>query len=178
VTLRIEPLAPDQWTRWREVRVRALREDPDAFACSAHQLGAEAPESAWREALEDRTVLLAVDDEGRDVGMVGVRSGEDPELVSMWVAPEARQGGVGRALVAAVVVEAAQRPLHLRVMAQNASAIGFYSGCGFALVDGEPDDEGTLTMLRDASPAPVVWPAPAERPLRPGAPRPGPTADQ
>lgn len=176
MTLRIEPLTADDWTRWRDVRVRALAEDPDAFACSAHLLGVEAPERHWREALADRMILLAVDHAGRDVGMVGVRP--DGELVSMWVAPEARRDGVGRALVAAVISEAGERPLHLRVMAQNASAIGFYAGCGFVLVDGAPDDEGTLTMTRDASSAPAVWPAPAERPLRPGASRPGPTADQ
>lgn len=175
MTLRIEPLTPDGWTRWRDVRVRALAEDPDAFACSAHLLGADAPEGQWRDALADRTVLLAVDEAGHDVGMVGVRP--DGELVSMWVAPEVRRDGAGRALVAAVIARAGAR-LHLRVMAGNAAAIAFYAGCGFALVDGEPDDEGTLTMARDAPAAPVVWSAPAERPLRPGASPPGPTADQ
>jgi len=177
VSPRIEPIGPDDWRRWRDVRVRALAEDPDAFACSAHLLGADAPEEQWRRALGDRTIHLAVD-AGRDVGMIGLRPGAEPELVSMWVAPEARRAGVGRLLVDAVVEQARERPVVLRVMAGNDAAIAFYAGRGFVLTSREPDEEGALTMRRAAPAARGAWPRPAGRPRRPGAPPPGPTADQ
>lgn len=178
MTFRIEPLAPEDWARWRQVRVRALGEDPDAFACSAHVLGAQAPEQQWREAISTRRVLLAVDEHGRDVAMVGIVGDPDPELISMWVAPEARRSGLGRRLVDAVVGEAGDRDVTLRVMAQNTAAIAFYRGCGFELETRTPDAEGTLRMRRVAPSATTTWPAPAERPRRSGGPPPGRSADQ
>lgn len=177
MTLRVERLGADEWPRWREVRIRALRTDPDAFACSAHRLGADTPPEQWREAMADRSVFLAVDEDG-DVAMVGVTHTATPELVSMWVAPQARGTGVGLALVQEVLAVAGARPVALRVMAGNETAMRFYERCGFVLVTDEPDVEGTLTMRRDATPAPAAWPAPAARPHRPGGSPPAPTADQ
>ena len=177
MTLRVERLGADEWHRWRDVRIRALRTDPDAFACSAHRLGADTPPEQWREAMSDRSVFLAADDHG-DVAMVGVTHAETPELVSMWVAPEARGTGVGRALVHEVLAVAGARPVTLRVMAGNGTAIAFYERCGFVLLTDEPDAEGTLTMRRAATRAPAGWPAPAARPHRPGGSPPAPTADQ
>lgn len=177
MSVRLQYLTPDDWRRWRDVRARALAADPAAFACSAHQLGAHTPEAQWRDALAHRQVLVAVD-EGRDVAMVGLAWGEEPELVSMWVAPEARGRGLGRRLVEAVLALAGDRPVVLRVMVGNDPACDLYARCGFVLVRRAPDDEGTLTMRRAASRAADVWPPPAARPLRPGAPLPGPTADQ
>ncbi|MBC9224932.1 GNAT family N-acetyltransferase [Aeromicrobium senzhongii] len=179
MTVRIEQLEPDDWRRWRDVRSRALALDPTAFACSAHRLGPRTPEDQWRERIASAEgIFLAVDDAGEDVGMVGLSTADAPELISMWVAPQARRHGVGHALVDAVVARAGRRPLSLRVMADNAAGIAFYAGCGFELVGREPDDEGTLTMRRDAPSAATAWPAPTERPPRPGAPRPGRSADQ
>ncbi|UUI67308.1 GNAT family N-acetyltransferase [Aeromicrobium duanguangcaii] len=179
MSVRIEELEPDGWRRWRDVRSRALALDRAAFACSAHQLGPEAPESRWRERIAaPGAILLAVDDDGQDIAMVGLSTAGAPELISMWVAPEARHRGIGRVLVDAVIARAGSRPLSLRVMAENAGAIAFYAGCGFELAGREPDDEGTLTMRRAAPSAATAWPAPAERPHRPGASRPGRSVDQ
>ncbi|MET1133242.1 MAG: GNAT family N-acetyltransferase, partial [Aeromicrobium sp.] len=135
-------------------------------------------EQQWRRALGTRRVFLAVDEDGRDVAMIGLAPGDEPELVSMWVAPEARRSGIGVALVEAVVSEAGARPLRLRVMAENSGAIAFYETCGFALTGDPVDDEGTLTMRRVGTPATTTWSPPAERPRRPGGPPPAPSADQ
>jgi len=178
VTFRIDRLRPDDWRRWRMVRVQALEADPAAFACSAHVLGAQASEQQWRDGMADRTIFVARPAHGPDVAMVGVTHAEVPELISMWVAPPARGSGLGRLLVDAVLAEAGGRPVELRVMADNAAAIAFYERCGFALLTREADDEGTLRMRRDARRATAAWPAPAARTRRPGAPPPGPTADQ
>lgn len=180
MTARIDRIAPQDWRRWRAVRLRALREDAPAFACSAHAwLDGGDTEQRWRERIAAPGALfLAVDDEGSDVAMIGLTPGDEAELISMWVAPEARRSGVGRVLVDAVLDEVGPRPIRLRVMADNAEAIAFYADCGFVLTGQAPDDEGTLTMRRVASPAATGWPPPAERPRRPGEPRPGRSADQ
>jgi GNAT superfamily N-acetyltransferase len=55
-------------------------------------------------------------------------------LSSMWVAPHARNGGLGRRLVRAVIAwsRSTDRPrLLLRVAESNAAAITLYEACGF-----------------------------------------------
>ncbi len=177
MTVRVERATADDWRRLSEVRRRGLQTDPRAFSAGAHARPDD--EQHWRDRIAQRgPSFLAVDEHGHDVGLVGLDVGDRLELVSMWVAPQARGRGVGAALVAAVVSACAGAELGLRVMADNAEAIGFYAGQGFVLVSEEPDDEGTLTMRRAASPGPTVWPSPAARPRRPGASPRGPSADQ
>ena len=68
-------------------------------------------------------------------------------LYAMWVAPDARGAGVGRALVEAVVAWARGRGcgrLVLSVTETNRSARGFYEACGFA-------DTGERRPLREGS---------------------------
>lgn len=179
MSARIEVVEPDDWERWRAVRLRALTEDAAAFACSAHAwLEGGDTEQRWRERIAAPGRLYLAAEKDHDVAMIGLAPGDEPELISMWVAPEARRGGVGRALVETVVAEAGGRPLRLRVMADNAAAIAFYEGCGFALTGAPPDAEGTLTMRRDVPRSTSAWPAPAARPHPRGGPPPAGSADQ
>jgi len=55
---------------------------------------------------------------------------------------------VGRALIGRVVAEAAGRPLWLRVIDGNETAIRLYQRCGFVLDEAAPDDEGCRAMRR------------------------------
>lgn len=179
MTARIEAVEPDDWERWRAMRLRALSEDAPAFACSAHAwLEGGDTEQRWRERIAAPGRLYLASEGGRDVAMIGLAAGVELELISMWVAPEARRGGVGRALVETVVSEAGRRPLRLRVMADNAAAIAFYEGCGFALTGAPPDSEGTLTMRRVVPRSTSAWPAPGARPHPRGGPPPAGSADQ
>lgn len=141
----IERLGPDDWERFRAVRQRSLRGDPEAFAASAHRWLTDGDvEQAWRDRLEDVVTLVAVLD-GADVGTAGLDA--SGQLLAMWVAPEVRGDGVGRRLVEAVVAEAPTgTAVHLRVMADNAAAVGFYERCGFVLASTEADHEGCLDM--------------------------------
>ncbi len=143
----MERLLPDDWARFRQVRQRALRSDPDAFAASAHRwLSDFDVEARWRERLEVVVTYVARLD-GADVGTVGI--GADHELLGMWVASAARGTGVAARLVDAVARDVpAGTPLRLRVMAGNDVGVRFYTRCGFVLTDPEPDAEDCLTMTR------------------------------
>jgi ribosomal protein S18 acetylase RimI-like enzyme len=62
---------------------------------------------------------------------------DEVELISMWVAPEARRGGAATALIDTIVAwaldEGASR-VALAVRSDNASAIDLYKACGFVEV--------------------------------------------
>ncbi len=86
--------------------------------------------------------VLAVDGE-ETVGLVRAfapsEDAESAELVSMWVAPQARGHGVGRQLVAAVIDWARHRSadrVDLWVTETNDPARWLYESCGF-VVTGE-----------------------------------------
>ncbi|KAA1400442.1 GNAT family N-acetyltransferase [Aeromicrobium ginsengisoli] len=111
--------------------------------------GANDTEERWRARLADGPCFIAYDDE-RPVGMVAGRVvGGAAELISMWVAPEARRRGIGRTLIERVVAWADGRPLSLRVMDGNAPAVTAYERQGFVLQD-DIDGEGCRRMLRPA----------------------------
>jgi ribosomal-protein-alanine N-acetyltransferase len=66
---------------------------------------------------------------------------DEAELLTLAVAPHARRGGVGAALVEAVAGAAAAagaRRLLLEVAADNAAALALYRGAGFAPVGQRP----------------------------------------
>jgi len=134
----VERMGPGGWERVRAVRLRALRDAPDAFGTTlAEDEARPAPE--WRLRLEDPDGATFVAAEGgRDVGLVVGQAydGEDGAagLFAMWVAPEARGRGLGGALVDAVVAWAragGYRRVLLDVADANAAAIRLYEGRGF-----------------------------------------------
>jgi len=93
----------DDWPSVRDVRLRALREDPAAFGSSLareEMFG----ESHWRMRLRGAVTWLAVDDDGTPRGIVGMiqepgSPATDRHVVQLWVAPESRRRGVAWALL-------------------------------------------------------------------------------
>ncbi len=143
MTTTLRQLTPDDWQLWREVRLAALAEAPDAFGSRLVDWQ-DAPESRWRDRLGAVALNLVAVVDGRPAGQVsgGMTASDKPaELISMWVAPEHRGEGVGDALVRAVVEWAAEKgatEVALTVRVGNASAIDLYRRCGF--VDAELAD--------------------------------------
>ena len=149
VTMRVRQIGPDDWVVWRLLRQRSLIEDPQAFAGSVERwTGDQDREENWRSRLAEPGACFVAEHGAAPVGLVAMRPVEDDgvELTSMWVAPAARGHGVGRALVGRVVAAAAGRPLRLRVLDGNLTAIRLYERCGFVLDESDPDDEGCRGM--------------------------------
>ena len=71
-------------------------------------------------------------------GLVLARvTGEEAEILTLGVVPEARRGGRGRALLAAALAEAAARgarAMFLEAAAANREALGLYAAAGFVAV--------------------------------------------
>jgi GNAT superfamily N-acetyltransferase len=151
-------LTVDDWAVWREVRLQALRDAPYAFSSTLTQWQGDGDrEARWRSRLETVPFNAVAVVAGKPVGQV---SGTEPEtttgyveLLSMWVAPEARGRGVGRTLVEAVVQWASSRAANgvtLSVKRSN-EAIVLYKRCGFVPTPARshtPDDE--QIMVRHA----------------------------
>ncbi|WP_441247572.1 N-acetyltransferase family protein [Kitasatospora sp. McL0602] len=141
-------LRSDDWQLWRELRLTALAGAPYAFGSTlADWQGAGDREDRWRSRLEITGALdlVAVLD-GTPVAMAsGVPSDGDPvaaELISMWVAPQARGRGVGDGLITEIARWAAEEgyaTLKLAVMPHNDAAIALYRRHGFTDTD-EPGD--------------------------------------
>src|SRR5438128_2332100 len=93
----IRRLAAADWAAFREVRLAALRDAPEAFGSTASD-AEKLDQAEWRRRLEQRAVFLAevaCQPVGLAAGVDGDRPGE-AELISMWVAPAWRGHGVGQ----------------------------------------------------------------------------------
>jgi GNAT superfamily N-acetyltransferase len=141
----IRRIRPDEGPRLRALRLHALAEAPLAFGSTLAREQAY-PDALWREraqrgAVGVDSVTFVAEHDGRWLGMVtGLPRDPDvpddprPELVAMFVSPEARGGGLGAALVDAVLTWARDRKaagLTLWVTATNEAAIALYAGRGF-----------------------------------------------
>lgn len=145
--IEIVRIGAEDWEQFREVRLASLADSPAAFG-SRHDDWVEAPEERWRTRLTDVPLTLLARDGDRTVGVVsGALAGADEvELISMWVAPEARGTGVAGLLMDAVVTWArdqGRRPF-LMVRRDNLRARAAYARDGFVdtgVPDGWPSGE-------------------------------------
>lgn len=132
--MRVEPVGPEDWAAWRDLRLEALADTPIGFAewhADALLLG----EDDWRARLSRPGVRFLAYDDDRAVGMAGGFRDEAgvPILFAVFVTPTARGAGVLEALVDAVAVWAAPDPLVLDVHVDNARARRAYERLGFVL---------------------------------------------
>lgn len=153
-------LTPEDWPAHRELRLRALLSAPEAFGAT-YAGNAAYDEATWRQRLTELAYLQARVD-GVPVGMAGLAPEPDGPaapamLISMFVDPQFRGRGVGRAIVEAVVALGVERGLDrvtLMVRVANDAARSLYDACGFVatghLEDDEPDPAGTRRELQMA----------------------------
>jgi ribosomal protein S18 acetylase RimI-like enzyme len=154
--LRVERLGEDDWASFRELRLRSLLDSPEAFG-STYGDESSRTERAWRDWAAGRwrggtaIVFSGCADDGT---AVGTATGAEYEVeagvahvYAMWVAPDARGAGVGRALLDAVEAWARERGcdrLVLSVTETNETARRFYEARGFM-------DTGEREALREGS---------------------------
>jgi len=147
---KIREIRPSERELWRHVRLRALADTPDAFGETLADATAK-DEAAWQQFVAPRAdaVRLLAERDGAPVGMCVLVVSADQRLANlyaMWVAPEARGAGIGRALVEAALAWArARAALEITLHVTQAPARRLYERCGFV-------DTGERTPLRPGSP--------------------------
>jgi len=135
VVFMIRAAEPSDWEAVRDIRLRSLREEPDAYA-SEYQTEARFEPDQWKQRLATASSYLAFDD---DHALVGIATGLDTEdgdtyVVGMYVTPEARGSGCAYQLLDAIAELAVRRQgkrLVLEVAESNFRATRFYRSYGF-----------------------------------------------
>jgi GNAT superfamily N-acetyltransferase len=149
----VRALTEDDWEQYRDVRLAALEDSPDAFVATLEEERGY-DEAFWRTRMNRSRRLLAEVD-GKAVGVASVGQVADnpavAELFGLWVAPSSRGAGVASQLVQAGA-DTARRDgkSHLAywVGADNGRAVAFASGFGFRPTDSRrpmrvvSDDDG------------------------------------
>jgi RimJ/RimL family protein N-acetyltransferase len=135
------------------LRLRALREEPEAFGGSyevQRDLPLEVPAARLRAAEEapDSAIFGASDEGGRLVGMIGlqreqgVKNRHKAMIWGVYVTPEARGQGLGSALLQTALDFGRQIPgleqVLLAVAAHNTAARALYLAAGFETWGLEP----------------------------------------
>lgn len=144
----VRRLGADEWRAYRDLRLRALADAPDAFASTLITEQQHA-DSHWQERVSSASsspwTLPLVAEEGDElVGLAWARI--DPSVshlahvYQMWVAPASRGSGCGAMLLQAILRwarEAGARSVLLHVTEGNGAAARLYSSAGFQPA-GEP----------------------------------------
>jgi GNAT superfamily N-acetyltransferase len=128
-------LTGDDWPRWRDIRLSALRDAPDAFG-STYERETAFTEELWRGRLEDPTSVSVLALQGDEAVAMGGGYPDAPGLlhvVAMWVAPQARGRRLSHAVLRVIEAWADARGLclHLDVNTGNAAARRSYEAFGF-----------------------------------------------
>lgn len=155
--MRLRLVREDEADRLREIRLACLAADPDAFTSTRADEEAR-PEGWWtrwatRSATGvDQATFVVTDDRDGWHGLALVRADDEHPgeavINSMWVAPDARGNGCGRALCDACIAWAAERgfsAVNLCVMLGNDAALQLYQAAGFSEESRSPQ---TLSMTR------------------------------
>lgn len=156
--MEVRELGRDEAAVWRELRLAALQDSPDAFG-RTYEEESELPIDAWEETVEGITdspsaVNLVAESGGHPVGLTHCRLDDEhpsrAQIFAMWVRPEARGKGAGRRLVEQALAWAADvgaATAELEVTEGNEAAFGCYASAGF-------EDTGERRPLREGS---DVW---------------------
>lgn len=164
----VQQVVEDDWRLVQDVRLRALREDPDVFGASLTREERFA-ESHWRMRLRTSTTWVAVDENGVGRGIVTMMQEpgspvDDRHVMALWVAPESRRDGLGWALLDAVrqaAVAQDARTVSLWLLDGNHAAGDLFVRAGFTRSgerqvvprDESQTEERYVLTLRDAASA-------------------------
>lgn len=143
--MRIVKLPPEDWAKFKELRLEALRTDGAAFGATIEATEGRSDEW-WMERLviagtdPTRTVVFAEED-GKLVGIAGSYPESDSanvDIISMYVTPAHRGKGIGRLLLQTVVDGLAGYEVRLCVNSDQLAAVRLYERFGFVTIAETP----------------------------------------
>lgn len=136
--MQISQATEDDWAAVSTIRLRALREDPDAFG-STLEREERFKEKHWRMRMRTVPTWLAFDEAGEPRGIISMllepgSPTDDRHVVGLWVAPESRRQGLAWALLDAIrhaAIADGARTVSLWLVDGNHAAGDLYVRAGF-----------------------------------------------
>jgi GNAT superfamily N-acetyltransferase len=110
-TVAVRRFGPGEWRRYRDLRLAALADSPDAFG-STLERELQSADSEWAERLVnanrthlDLPLVAELQDQAIGLAWVNIDAAERTlaHLYQMWVVPAGRRRGAGRALLQAAI---------------------------------------------------------------------------
>ncbi|SRR5258706_3395754 len=164
--IEIITLQPNDWLQYKELRLKALKEEPQAFV-STYEENLKHPDEFWQKRLEEALIgqsqcLLFAKVKNNLVGMVGgfVGDGKDnAEVIAVFVIKEFRGQGISKILMNELIKTMKHnnviRRLLVGVNPEQAAALNLYISLGFKIIkkekmilgDGKEHDSYEMEML-------------------------------
>lgn len=142
--IQIIRLPPGRWNEYKALRLRALKDDPQAFGSSYAKEVAYSDEK-WQERTNDG--VLFASNSNNLIGMMGIwQSQEDKEsktanIFGVYVIPEFRGKGISKMLMQSLLDELKSNTsiskLKLTVNKNQLSAVKLYEAFGFKITGQE-----------------------------------------
>jgi ribosomal protein S18 acetylase RimI-like enzyme len=151
--LKIIECSPEQWERYRDIRLEALREEPQAFGSTYTDMEQKPPEY-WQgrlaeAALGEESWLLFAQEGERLIGMIGAFYDETQEtarIIAVYVSKAKRKMGVGKALMEGILFKIGKktgiRKIALGVNQEQSAAVRLYQRFGFIIIDEKEELQG------------------------------------
>lgn len=145
----IVDIIPDLWEVYKEIRLRGLQEDPQAFGRSYEEELAF-PEEKWKDRARNFFGTLAMEN-GKPIGTMSAYVAEEDgrkiaNVVGVFVTTEARGKKVGSRLMQRVLEKIKSTSnvdiIRLSVNKEQKAAIGLYEKFGFQIISEENHQMG------------------------------------
>jgi ribosomal protein S18 acetylase RimI-like enzyme len=139
-------VTPNDWKKFREIRLAGLRTDPQAFGGNLTE-EAERKEPEWRRRLEspDR-FFIAAEENDAFISMAGSKQVGDKSwiLVAVHTLPQARGRKIAQKLIGEVINECRKRGadrMELMVNTDQKDAVHIYEKAGFKIIKTLQDEK-------------------------------------
>lgn len=136
--LTIERITLDSWQEYKAIRLRALKEEPNAFSSTYERESAWTNDEWQKRAQEPESVILLAKIQRKTVGLIGIYwKGNQKERGEIWatfVDRDYRRRGVGRLLMQAIEEEARKngtKIVTLGVIKGRNAALTLYKSLGY-----------------------------------------------
>lgn len=139
--MEIRPLKPQEADAYFDMRLKALNDCPEAFASSYEEEKHEPLENYKKRLQSEYSLTLGAFDGPKLMGVVTLMKAAKfkmrhrASLLAMYVIPEKRGEGVGKALVAEAIKKAVEmediEQINLAVVTTNEPAKRLYTSLGF-----------------------------------------------
>lgn len=147
--IEIVSLRPEEWQLYKELRLRALKEEPQAFG-STYEENLNHPDAYWKQRLEDSFKkdtqwLLFARLNNQLIGMIGayLEKEDQAEVIAMYVMPETRGKGISKLLMKELIkkikINNDIKKIIITVNPEQKAALHLYHNVGFQLVSQEKD---------------------------------------